>query len=370
MGIKHLDVKAKGDKGFASEWNKDHIIDNNIEFNKYEAQNMCIHTGTEWPSNPSTGQLFYRTDLANCYFFDGENWVAWIDGTRVYEFYDVNDDNEDNIYGVNWRAQTFTNGITGNYEKFNVVAVELKLLRVGDPNNVEIGIYAVDGANKPTGSALATGSLNGYSVTTEAGGDWYRIELSPVELQPGTMYAIVISAPYGDASNYLIWRKDATGPTYTGGTSETSNDSGVSWNIIAGDDFMFKFWGRPTFALGITSFIPIGGIMAWLKSYPNTPALPTNFVECNGQVLNDPDSVYDTQNIPDLNGIIGTQRFLRGAGTSGTTGGSENHSHGKTLTTHNKGLQPSPNTHVSDISIHSTSTLPSYYEVVWIMRIK
>lgn len=69
---------------------------------------------------------------------------------------------------------------------------------------------------------------------------------------------------------------------------------------------------------------PIGSVTAWLKSYTNTPALPDGWVECNGQVLDDADSVYDGQTIPDLNGDA---RFLKGAATSGGTGGSSSHIH-------------------------------------------
>ncbi len=65
---------------------------------------------------------------------------------------------------------------------------------------------------------------------------------------------------------------------------------------------------------------PIGSIVAWLKSYANTPALPSGWVECNGQTLSDADSVYNGQAIPNLNG---DNRFLRGNSTSGGTGGEE-----------------------------------------------
>lgn len=59
---------------------------------------------------------------------------------------------------------------------------------------------------------------------------------------------------------------------------------------------------------------PIGTIVAWHKSLPNTPVLQDDWVECNGQVLNDPASPLDGQTIPDLNG---QERFLRGSAMSG-----------------------------------------------------
>lgn len=59
---------------------------------------------------------------------------------------------------------------------------------------------------------------------------------------------------------------------------------------------------------------PIGAIVAWHKSLTHTPPLPQGWVECNGQTLNDPESVYHGVAIPNLNG---QERFLRGSGTSG-----------------------------------------------------
>jgi len=66
--------------------------------------------------------------------------------------------------------------------------------------------------------------------------------------------------------------------------------------------------------------VPIGSIIAWHKSFPNTPAIPDGWVECNGQTLIDPASAYHGQAIPKLNADTGTGdggMFLRGNSTSG-----------------------------------------------------
>ncbi len=113
--------------------------------------------------------------------------------------------------------------------------------------------------------------------------------------------------------------------------------------------------------------VPVGSVISWLKSFPNTPSLPDNFVECNGQTLSDVDSPYNGQLIPNLNGASGAiKRFLRGSMASGSTGGSDTHSHGLQL----------GNTTVTSGSpgyckgIYGSSNVPSYYEVVWVMRIR
>lgn len=113
---------------------------------------------------------------------------------------------------------------------------------------------------------------------------------------------------------------------------------------------------------GITG-IPVGCIAPYLKSYPNTPALPNWFVECNGQVLNDPLSPYNGATLPNLNGSGGgTQYFLRGNTTSGATGGAETHTH--TAVVGNVYTPAVAN------ALNQANHLPPYYEVVWIMRIR
>ncbi len=109
---------------------------------------------------------------------------------------------------------------------------------------------------------------------------------------------------------------------------------------------------------------PIGSVTAWLKSFPNTPALPDGWMECNGQTLNDSESPYNGQIIPDLNG---ENRFLRGNSTSGGTGGSETHRHNLDG---NAGPYLTTTGGDSQFRTQYESTLPTYYEVVWIMRVK
>ncbi len=130
-------------------------------------------------------------------------------------------------------------------------------------------------------------------------------------------------------------------------------------------------------ALGFASLnVPIGSVLPWLKNFPGCPSLPGNFVECNGQVLDDPNSPFNEQTIPDLNG---ESRFLRGSSTSGNSGGSDTHYHANNIPVVNRehvdyfrpprgdfiSLITTPNPNTS-----TDSSLPPYYEVVWVIRIK
>jgi hypothetical protein len=123
------------------------------------------------------------------------------------------------------------------------------------------------------------------------------------------------------------------------------------------------------------SGVPVGGIIAWAKSLTNTPALPIGYVECNGQTLSDAASVYNGVVIPNLNGSTdATKRFLRGATTSGGTGGSATHTHSVGSATDNHFITTATPIATAVTSVTtptgSTSTIPTYYEVVYIMRTK
>jgi hypothetical protein len=132
---------------------------------------------------------------------------------------------------------------------------------------------------------------------------------------------------------------------------------------------------------------PVGSVFSWLKTLTNTPALPANWVECNGQVLSDADSVYDGVTLPNLNGASAQpQRFLRGAATSGTTGGEDAHTlSAAEMPTHSHlysggtggasgsadGTTGNLNKSTTDAgSGNAHENRPSFYEVVFIMRIK
>jgi hypothetical protein len=132
---------------------------------------------------------------------------------------------------------------------------------------------------------------------------------------------------------------------------------------------------------GIFSVLsPIGSVVAWLKSYTNTPALSDNWVECNGQTLSDSDSVYNGQVIPNLNGAVATGlkgRFLRGHSTSGVLEDSQNlaHTHGfrypnGSVNTNDSTWSNGDTKILQTESSGGTEARPYNYSVVWIMRIK
>jgi len=152
----------------------------------------------------------------------------------------------------------------------------------------------------------------------------------------------------------------------------------------------------------IARMVPVGAIIAWHKSMTNTPALPGEWAECNGQVLIDDESVYNEQTIPNLNGESGgadspdisrkEAMFLRGGLTSGSGQDhrfqehSHNHRHGITAYdggtgwdyaeefTGAYGTSSSYYTNYDNTmptsGNYGSETRPVNMSVVWIMRVK
>jgi hypothetical protein len=110
--------------------------------------------------------------------------------------------------------------------------------------------------------------------------------------------------------------------------------------------------------------VPIGGSIAYFKDTPGVPALPANFVECNGQVLNDPESPLDGQTMPDAN--TGAQRFIRGGLTSGVTGGIDSFG---TALADNAGVGTPQNFVTTDFS-PGAIPIPPFITAVYVIRVK
>ena len=117
--------------------------------------------------------------------------------------------------------------------------------------------------------------------------------------------------------------------------------------------------------------VPIGSIQAWHKSMPATPFLPWGWVECNGQLVADPESPYNGTNAPDLNA---SERFLRGNAVSGNLQTDDIRSHNHTGTSnldgdHNHSID-APNTSSDVAGNHNhtgvSSSVTNFNQAIWI----
>jgi len=176
--------------------------------------------------------------------------------------------------------------------------------------------------------------------------------------------------------NYLV-TSTSKGLAADGGASRATGvfaqaltaDAGGSNGYVIADVF-------PVLSVGVSA--PVGSIVAWAKSITGVPSIPSGWVECDGSVLSDSDSLLNGETIPDLNG---NNNYLRGASSSGGTGGTNStHLHSVSGTTSTETAIPGAGgggnmftgTHSHTYSGNSggTSHQPAYYEVVWIMRVK
>lgn len=125
---------------------------------------------------------------------------------------------------------------------------------------------------------------------------------------------------------------------------------------------------------------PVGTVLAWLKSHGGNPydALPTGWVEVNGQTISDADSPFNGRSLPNLNGytadadhVFGKNQYLRGNTSSGPSSyGAEEHSHGVIGSQSACSGDDASYHPYTSISIENASHLPPSYNVVWIIRIK
>ena len=144
------------------------------------------------------------------------------------------------IQGNEYEYQTFTPSVA-----YPTTSVDLLLYRVGSPGTITVELFAVDGSHKPTGSALASGTTSGDTLTTSTDGEYRKITWSSAySLSASTEYAIRAKATSGDGSNYACWNIVFGSGGYTGGLAGRSTDAGVNYTTYATSDFDFKVYGN------------------------------------------------------------------------------------------------------------------------------
>ncbi len=141
-------------------------------------------------------------------------------------------------------GQTFTIGNTGINKDVDLSSVKFKLYRRGSPGIINCELYAVDGNNKPAGSILSSGTIDGDSLTTSSSGQLVEFTMDSVTLNSSTQYALVIYGTNIDGDNKVFLKGEISGsPSYTGGSRISSNDSGSSWSVDTDSDFVFQVLG-------------------------------------------------------------------------------------------------------------------------------
>lgn len=137
-----------------------------------------------------------------------------------------------NVYGANWAGEYFVapakadksmGFFYGNASKTGAPA-----------GNFVMSLYLADGANKPTGAALATKNISANSFVS-ASGSFFKWA-APVNIVGGQKYVLVWSVPSGDGANYLRsnYTNLAGGET---GSRLSSANSGATWTVDAANKY-------------------------------------------------------------------------------------------------------------------------------------
>lgn len=161
----------------------------------------------------------------------------------LYERYNTGDDGNIYFYSDDWETQTFTIGNTGTNEDHDITSVKLLLYRVGSPGTITVGIRATDAGGKPTGPDLTSGTTNGNTLPTGSPYEWREITLTAYTLSASTKYAIVCRCEGANYTNRVMWRVDASSPTYGGGSRGYSDNGGGSWSLDTYRDCLFEEYG-------------------------------------------------------------------------------------------------------------------------------
>lgn len=138
----------------------------------------------------------------------------------------------DRIYSSNWSAQTFTI----ENDKNTITKIILQLRKTGTVTGFTLtaGLYATSGGY-PTGSALATDTLDAGTLTTSFTEYTFDFNYNVI---PNGVYAVVVHLSDGNSSNYA---EILEGSPYAGGKAYTSSGSGSSW-VDEGVDYKIKVY--------------------------------------------------------------------------------------------------------------------------------
>jgi len=286
-----------------------------------------------------------------------------------------------NLYYTNTRG--IGSVLTGFSSAAGTVTASDNILQAIQKLNGNIGaiVSGVSSVNGLTGAVPLTGTANRITVSPA---NVFDISANYVGQSSITTLGTIATGTWNATTIGVTKGGTGTSTAFTQGSIVFAGTGGVyTQDITAGGQL---FWDATNHRLGIGTntpsasldvngaiagwgIVPIGTVVAWLKSSTGTPALPTGWVECGGQTLSDGASPYNGQAIPNLNG--GNQ-FLRGNTTSSGTGGAATHAHSVTTTQTGSDLAPDASHFVDGtiITVNAASSLPPYRDVVWIMRVK
>lgn len=164
-------------------------------------------------------------------------------------------------YDNAWAAQTFKHAAA--FECTNIRLLMARYPNTGADDAAYCAIFAVDGADKPTGSPLSNWANLPYTAfTVHDTYSWVEfIFTTKPYLLANTRYAIVLKGGTGTSQRWFGHRIDTTDGEYVvgdllRGQYWTSPDAGVTWSDVSHGsdaDAMFEVWGGDPYAPTVTT---------------------------------------------------------------------------------------------------------------------
>ena len=169
----------------------------------------------------------------------------------------------DVVYSITTSSNQYTSETFTASSSYTITSVKLSIKKTTSSTIVlTVGIYAVDVNRKPTGSALASGSIANASISTSQG--WVECAFSAgYLLTVNTEYAIVVNAPSGTGT--ITWYGELTGNVYVGKSWYGSN--GTTWTESTVSDTSFRTYTTfPSDEKYSKSLIAIGNNEVWYET--------------------------------------------------------------------------------------------------------
>ena len=158
----------------------------------------------------------------------------------LYENYVGARETWSSLDNVNDRScETFIAGST-----HDAGAIHLWLYHDNNPGDLTVSLTATDGAGKPTGGALASGTILEANIPEGQGNAaWVEVVFpSPYSVSNTVKYAIVLSAPSSEAQKVVFAGRSTASGGYSNGQIGLSTNGGSSWIVADSPDLLFKVY--------------------------------------------------------------------------------------------------------------------------------
>lgn len=197
-----------------------------------------IYGTTREDGFPVTGGFNYKKGVAGAYT---NTSVGRVDAMSLYENWNDaagadSDDDFSYIYGAQWRAMQFQQGVTSNADNIYVKGVRLLLYRVGLPGTMTVSIQGMRG---DATYDLCSTTYNASNLSVTKTWYWFNFTNNPwTTLNASDDYYITVRAPSGTGAKYVAWRVDTgdyfgQNPKYHLGSTYynmyKSANSGATW---------------------------------------------------------------------------------------------------------------------------------------------